>query len=148
MNQARALHEATQLALKGHKVVMLCPDLDCGRGLAATLIKSVAHVSLLYTDPRICTHYPNEPGWAVRFRNQGEVFFTSGFSLDDTYFECLFKLRPFEEVRKEVMSQGISPTHIPSEWEPVISLIRIPAYVSSRYERVLANLRELWATSL
>lgn len=147
MNQARALHEATQLALKGHKVLVLCPGLACGRELSDTLIESVAHVSLLYTEPKRCTHEPNGPGWAVRFRDQGEVFFTFGFSKEDRYFEYLFSLRSVDEIRKENLDKGLYLDNIPLEWHPVTSLIRELVHVPSRYERIQANLRALWATS-
>jgi len=149
MNQARALHEATQLALKGRKVLVLCPGLDCGRELSDTLIESVAHVSLLYTEPKRCTHEPNGPGWAVRFRDQGEVFFTFGFSKEDRYFEYLFRLRSVDEIRAEIIAKGLIPlpNRIPLEWHLATSLIREHVYVPSRYERIQANLGALWATS-
>jgi hypothetical protein len=147
MNQARALHEATQLALKGRKVLVLCPGLGCGRELSDTLIESVAHVSLLYTEPKRCTHEPNGPGWAVRFRDQGEVFFTFGFSKEDRYFEYLLELRSVDEIRKENRDKGLYLDNIPLEWNPATSLIRELVHVPSRYERIQAKLGPLWDTS-
>lgn len=148
MNQARALHEATQMALKGRKVLVSCPGLGFGRELSETLIESVAHTSLLYTEPKLCTHEPNGSGWAVRFRDQGEVFFSPFYSKGDRYFEYLFELRSVDEIRSELVTKGLPPFPVPIEWKPAISLIQEPVYVPSRYERIQANLGALWATSL
>lgn len=141
MNQARALHEATQLALKGHKVLVSCPCVD--PEWAERLIGGLASTFLLYETPKKCVHEPNGPGWAVRFRNQGEVFFSPFYSEDDRYFEYLFTLRSVDEIRAEIVSKGIFPVNIPLEWNPAISLIREPVYVPSRYERVRANMGAL-----
>jgi hypothetical protein len=145
MNQARALHEATQLALKRHKVLVSCPCVD--PEWAERLIGGLASTFLLYNTPKKCTHEPIGPGWAVRFRNQGEVFFSPFYSHEDRYFDYLFTLRSVDEIRSDLVTKGLPPFPIPLEWNPVTSLVREHVYVPSRYERIQANLGALWATS-
>jgi hypothetical protein len=143
VNQARTLHEASQLAIKGYKVIVSCPCLPQGQDLAKRLLEGVAANYLLYKDPCSCTHEPTGPGWVVRFRNQGEVFFSCFFSEQDQYFDYYFGLRSVEEIRAEILDKGIVPISIPLKWKPVSSLIRENVYVPSRYERVQANFSAL-----
>ena len=146
MNRARTLHEATQLALDGHKVLVSCPCVE--PELAEALIEGTASTFLLYDTPKKCVHEPNGPGWAVRFRDHGEVFFSPFYSEEDRYFDYLFTLRSVDEVRAEIIAKGIFPTKIPIEWHPAVSLMREPLRIPSRYERIQANMGALWVTSL
>jgi hypothetical protein len=145
MNQARTLHEATQLALKGHKVFVLCPCISSE--LPDRLISGVSTYFLLYNTPKKCTHEPSGTGWAVRLRNQGEVFFSPFYSEEDRYFDYMFSLRSVDEIRSDLVAKGLTPFMVPLEWNPAISLIRGPVYIPSRYERIQANLATLWVTS-
>jgi hypothetical protein len=137
MNQARALHEASQLAIKGHKVLVSCPCI-CTEP-AERLIEGLADAFLSYDTPMKCVHEPIGPGWSVRLRNQGEVFFSPFYSNEDRYFEYYFGLRPVEEVRAEIIAKGIYPVNIPLEWNPATSLIRELVRVPTRYERIQAS---------
>jgi hypothetical protein len=137
MNQARAFHEASQLAIKGYKVLMLCPCVD--PKWAKCLIEGLADTFLLYATPMKCTHEPIGFGWSVRLRNQGEVFFSPFFSKDDRYFDYYFGLRPVEEIRAEIIAKGLYPVNIPLEWDPAISLIRELEHIPTRYERIQAS---------
>jgi hypothetical protein len=141
LNRARVLHEAIQLAIKGQKVIMSCPDLGTSEQMAKQLLEGVATNWLLYDEPKYCTHESSGPGWAARFRNQGEVFFSCFFSEDDRYFDTLFTLVPVEEIRAEIVAKGMFPIDIPLEWHSGTSLVRDPIYVPSRYERIMANCR-------
>lgn len=145
MNQVRTLHEATQLALKGHKVLVSCPCVD--PALAESLISGIATTFLLYFTPRKCTHEPNGPGWAVRFRSQGEVFFSPFYSQEDRYFDYYFTLRPVEDIRSDLVDKGLPIFPVPLEWDPAIHLTQEPVCVLNRYKRIQAKLRSLWDTS-
>jgi hypothetical protein len=139
LNQPRVLHEAIQLALKGQKVIVSCPDLGTSEQMARQLLEGVATNWLLYDEPRYCTHEPSGPGWAARFRDQGEVFFSCFFSEKDRYFDAIFTLVPVDVIRAEIMDKGRFPIEIPLEWYPSISLVQAPVYVPNRYERIMAS---------
>lgn len=137
MNQARALHEATQLALKGNKVLVSCPCVD--PELSERLIEGVSTSFLLYDSPIHCTSEPNGPGWAVRFRSGGEVFFSPFYSTEDHYFDYMLTLVSVDEIQSEMVAKGMPPSPVPLQWHPVISLVREPVYVPTRYERIMAR---------
>jgi hypothetical protein len=139
LNRAKVLHEAIQLAIKGQKVIVSCPDLDTSKQMAKQLLKGVASNWLLYDEPRYCTHEPSGPGWAARFRDQGEVFFSCFFSVDDRYFDSIFTLVPVEEIRAGFLDKGLFPIVIPLEWYPGTLLVQNPVYIPNRYERIMAN---------
>lgn len=139
LNRPRVLHEAIQLALKGQKVIVSCPDLGTSQEMAKQLLEGVSDLWLLYDEPRSCTHEPSGPGWAARFRNQGEVFFSCFYSEDDRYFDTIFPLVPVEEIRAEIVAKGFLPLAIPLEWHLGSSLVREPVYVPSRYERIMSS---------
>jgi hypothetical protein len=139
MNQARAFHEASQLAIKGYKVLMSCPCTFTKP--AERLIEGLADSFLLYNTPMKCTHEPIGPGWSVRLRSQGEVFFSGGvfFSKENRYFDYYFGLRPVEEVQAEILSKVLYPVNIPIEWNPATLLIHESVHVPTRYERIQAS---------
>lgn len=146
MNQARALHEATQLALKGHKVLMACPCI-CTEP-AERLIEGLARTFLLYDTPRKCTHEPIGVGWSVRLRSQGEVFFSPFCSSEDRYFDYFFPLRSPDDIRSDLKSQGLPESSpIPLEWDTIVPLVREPVLILSRYQRVQVRMRSVWDTS-
>lgn len=148
MNKARVLHEASQLAIKGKKSLVACPSIPQGRQLAEQLLGAVASNYLLYEHPCECTYEPIGSGWSVRFKNQGEVFFSPWFSSENRYFDFYFSLRPVEEIRNELKDQGLlnfrwvygyegearEPT--PLGWESAKSLVQEDVRILSRYERI------------
>lgn len=147
LNTARVLNEAMQLALKGSKVFVLCTHPNHGQGLAENLIEATASIYLLYDEPKECTH-GSIGGWAVRYRNNGEVFFSFWDPIGNDYFDHFFVFAPSEEIRAELVAKGDCPQVLPLFWTNDSSLVRQPVYVPNRYERVMANLQDsTWATS-
>jgi hypothetical protein len=116
-----------------------CPDLDTSRQLAQQLLEGVSSIWLLYDKPQYCNHEPSGPGWAARFLNQGEVFFSCFFSEEDQYFDHIFTLVPVDEILAEIIHKGFYPCVIPLEWHRGSLLVHKPVYVPTRYERIMAN---------